>query len=215
MQERPVDAATPILTRQTRGVAAPAAPAEPISAPARRRRSPTIARRLLGSRQATAGGLLLALMLLAAVLAPWLAPYDPLAQQLSRRLEPPVFFGGSAVYPLGSDPNGRDILSRLLFGAQISLSVGFLSMLLAGTVGVVVPVGRREEVDGWLGPRDSERIPVLEALDTKGLEFDGIVVVEPDAIVAESEAGIRTLYVVLTRATQQLDVIGTTDAWRP
>ena len=59
------------------------------------------------------------------------------------------------------------------------------------------------------------RIPVLEALDTKGLEFDGIVVVEPDEIVAESPAGIRTLYVVLTRATQQLDVVGTSERWRP
>ena len=82
---------------------------------------------------------------------------------------------------------------------------------LDGTIGVVVPVERLAEVEAWLGERDTERIPVLEAIDTKGLEFDGIVVVEPDEIVAESEAGIRTLYVVLTRATQQLDIVGTTN----
>jgi DNA helicase IV len=72
-----------------------------------------------------------------------------------------------------------------------------------------------ERVDGWLGDRDRERIPVLETLDTKGLEFDAVVVVEPDLIAAESEAGIRLLYVVLTRATQRLHVLGATHAWRP
>ncbi len=90
-----------------------------------------------------------------------------------------------------------------------------LGDLVDGTVGVVVPVGWRERVDGWVGERDRVRIPVLEALDTKGLEFDGIVVVEPDEIVAESDAGVRTLYVVLTRATRQLDVVGTSERWRP
>ncbi len=86
---------------------------------------------------------------------------------------------------------------------------------VAGTVGVVVPVGRRREVDGWLGERDRERIPVLEALDTKGLEFDAIVVVQPDEIVNESAVGMRTLYVVVTRATRVLEVIGTSHHWQP
>jgi peptide/nickel transport system permease protein len=145
MQERPVDAAPPVLSRQARPATLSSAP---IAAPARQPRAPSIAGRLGRSRQATAGGLLLSLMLLAALLAPWLAPYDPLAQQLSRRLEPPVFAGGSAVYLLGSDPNGRDILSRLLFGAQISLSIGVLSMLLAGTVGVTLGL-----LSGYFGGR--------------------------------------------------------------
>jgi superfamily I DNA/RNA helicase len=87
--------------------------------------------------------------------------------------------------------------------------------MVDGTVGVVVPDGWREEVESVLGPRDAERVPVLEALDTKGLEFDAIVVVEPDRIAAESETGIRTLYVVLTRATQQLDIVGASSRWRP
>jgi hypothetical protein len=84
-----------------------------------------------------------------------------------------------------------------------------------GTVGVVVPDGWRDRVESVLGPRDAERVPVLEALDTKGLEFDAIVVIEPDRIATESETGIRTLYVVLTRATQQLDIVGTSSRWRP
>ena len=83
-----------------------------------------------------------------------------------------------------------------------------------GTVAIVVPVARRKQVEGWLaswshlaadasGGYDA-RIAVLTGLDTKGLEFDGIVVVEPDEIQAESVTGRATLYVVLTRATQSL-----------
>jgi DNA helicase IV len=58
-------------------------------------------------------------------------------------------------------------------------------------------------------------VPVLSAIDCKGLEFDGLVLVEPDLIVSESPAGARMLYVVLTRATQRLEVVGTSDEWRP
>ena len=83
-----------------------------------------------------------------------------------------------------------------------------------GTVAIVVPVARRKQVQGWLaswthlaadasGGYDA-RIAVLTGLDTKGLEFDGIVVVEPGEIQAESATGRATLYVVLTRATQSL-----------
>jgi peptide/nickel transport system permease protein len=107
-------------------------------APGRSLRRPSTPRRLFRNRQAAIGGLLIVGMILAAIFAPQLAPWDPLGQQLTRRLEPPIFAGGSGVYPLGSDPNGRDILSRLLYGARVSLSVGVLSMLLAGSVGVLL-----------------------------------------------------------------------------
>ena len=83
-----------------------------------------------------------------------------------------------------------------------------------GTVAIVVPVARRSLVQGWLdswadlseavaGGRDA-RLAVLTGLDTKGLEYDGIVVVEPTEIEAESATGRATLYVVLTRATQRM-----------
>jgi hypothetical protein len=87
--------------------------------------------------------------------------------------------------------------------------------LVDGTLGVVVPNGWREQVESWLALGDDGRVRVLEALDTKGLEFDAVIVVEPDRIVADSEAGIRILYVVLTRATQELDIVGTSRRWRP
>jgi DNA helicase IV len=85
-----------------------------------------------------------------------------------------------------------------------------------GTVALVAPVARRAEVEAMLGDLGTrrDRVTVLEPLDTKGLEFDGVVVVEPDEVVAESESGWRTLYVVLTRATQRVVTVGATDKWR-
>ena len=99
---------------------------------------------------------------------------------------------------------------------------------VSGTIGIVVPGARRSEVNGWLSswpefaddargaraavdssvaPSGEDRIVVLTGVDTKGLEFDGIVVVRPDEIEAESATGRATLYVVLTRATQLLTIL--------
>ena len=82
---------------------------------------------------------------------------------------------------------------------------------------MVAPVARRDEVAAWLptwpevsdalAGGDSARLVVLTGLDTKGLEFDGIVVVDPEGIEQESATGRATLYVVLTRATQRLVVL--------
>jgi len=100
---------------------------------------------------------------------------------------------------------------------------------VGGTVGIVVPAARRSEVNRWLAswpeladdapsaaaaaadpsatPSGDDRVVVLTGLDTKGLEFDGIVVVRPQEIEDESPTGRATLYVVLTRATQLLTTI--------
>jgi DNA helicase IV len=56
---------------------------------------------------------------------------------------------------------------------------------------------------------------VVTSLEAKGMEYDGVLVVEPAAIVAESPSGVRTLYVALSRATQRLTTVGTDDSWRP
>ena len=73
---------------------------------------------------------LLALIVVAAVFAPWLAPHDPLAQNIVYRLEPP-----SAEFWLGTDSYGRDVLSRLIYGARISLLVGFGAIMIAMFIG--------------------------------------------------------------------------------
>ena len=74
-------------------------------------------------------GLLLCIVL-AAVLAPWLAPHDPLQQNIAYRLEPP-----SAEFWLGTDSYGRDVFSRLIYGARVSLLVGFVAIMIAMCIG--------------------------------------------------------------------------------
>lgn len=75
----------------------------------------------------------------AAVLAPWIAPHPPNAQDLSARLLPPVWqSGGTTKYLLGTDLLGRDMLSRILYGAQVSLSVGAIAVVCRMLIGVVI-----------------------------------------------------------------------------
>ena len=116
----------------------------------------------------------------------------------------------NAVRSTGVSP--REVVDPDLEAATRRL-VGEMVDSVEGTVGVVVPVARRSEVGGWitswpelaaLAEGDDARLVVLTGLDTKGLEFDGIVVVEPTEIEHESPAGRATLYVVYTRATQQM-----------
>ncbi len=73
-----------------------------------------------------------------------------------------------------------------------------------GTVGVITPVPRRDEVAGWLASVDDPRLQVVTALQAKGMEYDGVVLVGPSEIRADGPAGVRTLYVALSRATQRL-----------
>jgi peptide/nickel transport system permease protein len=78
---------------------------------------------------------LLLLIILIAVFAPLLAPYDPLQQNIAYRLEPP-----SAEFWLGTDSYGRDVLSRLIYGARVSLLVGFVAVMIAMTIGSALGV---------------------------------------------------------------------------
>jgi DNA helicase IV len=88
-----------------------------------------------------------------------------------------------------------------------------------GTVGVIAPpslvVAVTRALDEARGARD-ERVLVVTALQAKGLEYDGVLVVDPDTIVAESAGGLRSLYVALTRPTQRLVTLdlGPDPAWR-
>ncbi|MEU1302459.1 HelD family protein [Streptomyces shenzhenensis] len=78
--------------------------------------------------------------------------------------------------------------------------------LVDGTVGVVVAMNRRAEAARWLAGL-GDRVAALGSLEAKGLEYDATVVVSPAEIADESPAGLRVLYVALTRATQQLTVV--------
>ncbi len=131
-----------------------------------------------------------------------------------------------AVRSTGEEPVERDAGADLQ--AAVRTAVGEVASRVAGTVGIVVPVARRSQVNEWLAswpefaddakgaaravdpsvsPSGDDRVVVLTGLDTKGLEFDAIVVVRPEEIETESATGRATLYVVLTRATQLLTVL--------
>lgn len=86
------------------------------------------ARALLHSPKTMAGGAIVLLLVLVAIFAPWIAPNDPLSQDLLSPLLPPAWMAdGIAQYPLGTDSLGRCILSRLIFGSRVALWVGLCS----------------------------------------------------------------------------------------
>jgi DNA helicase IV len=115
---------------------------------------------------------------------------------------------------------GREPEHRLIAEAEVETAVRAAVTEMAdsveGTVAVVVPVAMRASLEEYLATTVAEyegRVFVLGGIDTKGLEFDGVLVVEPGRIVAESESGWRTLYVVLTRAVQRMLSVGSDGEW--
>ena len=98
-------------------------------------------RRMLQHKSFVIAGGILVVIVLMALAAPLIAPYDPYAQELGNRLVPPVFMeGGSWVHPLGTDALGRDYLSRVIYGARVSLMIGLLTALLSGLIGAVLGI---------------------------------------------------------------------------
>ncbi len=101
-------------------------------------------RRLLRHRLAVFGLAVVVIFVAAAVLAPWIAPADPLATSWTTIRKPP-----SAAHWFGTDENGRDVLSRVLFGARASLMAGVVSVLVA--LGIGVPIGLLAGLSGgWV-----------------------------------------------------------------
>ena len=98
-------------------------------------------RRSLGHRGLVIGSVILALIALAALFAPWLSPHDPYAQEVTQRLIPPAWYAkGSWEHLLGTDKLGRDYLSRLLYGARVSLFIGLATALISGLIGTTMGV---------------------------------------------------------------------------
>lgn len=106
-------------------------------------------RLLVRDRAGLAGAILFALIVLVAVFAPLLAPHDPTDQSLRDSKLPPAWQAkGDARFPLGTDANGRDILSRVIYGARVSLTVSFFGVLIAAGLGMTIGL-----VAGYLGGR--------------------------------------------------------------
>jgi ABC-type dipeptide/oligopeptide/nickel transport system permease subunit len=95
--------------------------------------------RFARNRTGLAAAAVVVLFVLAALLAPWIAPHDPAEADLFRRLQPPAWQeGGEWAFPLGCDGLGRDILSRLLYGARVSLLVAALVIGIAAVIGTLL-----------------------------------------------------------------------------
>ncbi|MFD0273755.1 HelD family protein [Kitasatospora sp. NPDC127111] len=118
----------------------------------------------------------------------------------------------SAVRHVGVEPRFAAVLDPApeAFGAAARAELERLLAEVDGTVAVVVPMDRRAEAAGWIAGL-GERAVALGSLEAKGLEYDATVVADPTGIAGESEAGLRVLYVALTRATQRLTVLSGPD----
>ena len=125
---------------------APARPVLDLEADALRP-SGSMARRARRNRRLLVGASLIVLALVVALAAPLIAPYSPIEQAPEFNNRPPLWTGGAGrLHLLGTDPLGRDILSRVMYGARVSLLIGATAVLLAGTIGVVLGLAA-----GYLG----------------------------------------------------------------
>ncbi|PWU59974.1 ATP-dependent DNA helicase [Micromonospora globispora] len=121
-----------------------------------------------------------------------------------RRLYPDLSLP-TAVRSTGVPPVERTVPAAELAAATVAAADTLLAEV-EGTVGVITPVPRRDEVAGWLGELGGSRLQVVTSLQAKGMEYDGVVLVAPSEIRAEP-SGVRTLYVALSRATQRLTTV--------
>ena len=84
---------------------------------------------------------IIALMIILAIFAPWISPHDPTQGKITDRYTPPAFMaGGKSAYLLGTDQLGRDIMSRIIYGARISLSVSLLAIVITASIGTVLGI---------------------------------------------------------------------------
>jgi peptide/nickel transport system permease protein len=145
---------------------------------------PAPGRGLLRSSGLVLGGLIVGITLLVAIFGPLIAPHDPFAQDLTRRLVPPSWMeGGSPQNFLGTDQLGRDYLSRLIYGARISMLIGILTVITSGLIGTTIGV-----LGGFFGGRVDDAVVfaitarlsipvVLVALAVAGLRGSSLTLV--------------------------------------
>ena len=138
------------------------------------------------------GAAIVAMVIVAAVAAPWLATTDPIEQDLSVALKPPFWLtDGTLAHPLGTDHLGRDVYSRLVYGAQVSLTISVLAALLGAAVGVAAGLAA-----GYLGGRVD--MVIMRVVDLN-LAFPLILLAL--AVVALLGANLRNLVIVMAITT--------------
>ena len=155
------------------------------------------------NKTALAGLIYMCLMLLCALAAPWLAPFDPSEQFREARLTPPAWLeGGQARFLLGTDELGRDLLSRLIFGARLSLLIGISAVLLSLIPGITLGL-----IAGFfprlLGPLLMRLMDIMLALPSLLLAVAIVAILGPGLFNTIFAIAIVSLpaYVRLTRAS--------------
>lgn len=142
-----------------------------------------------------------------AVFAPWVAPHDPIEQFRDHFLAPPVFAGGSTQFLLGTDELGRDILSRLIHGARLSLLVGLVSVIMALIPGVIL--GLTAAFSGRMVDAAIMRMmDIMMALPALLLAVAIIAILSPGLVNAMIAIALVALpaYVRLTRASAMTEL---------
>lgn len=140
-------------------------------------------------KPAAIGLLVIALIVLAALLAPWIAPHDPAAQALTARMRPPVWMArGTWDHILGTDNLGRDVLSRVIWGGRATLMVGAMTCLIAASSGTIVGL--------WAGYAGGRTDSLLMRLVDVQISFPGILLIL--LVVGVIGPGVWTLVLVLS-----------------
>ncbi|MRG87887.1 ABC transporter permease subunit [Salinibacillus xinjiangensis] len=118
--------------------------------------------KLVTNKMSLVGGIIVLIYFVAAVFAPWIAPYDPLGIDLPNKLQPPT-----ADHWMGTDDKGRDILSRIIYGSRLSLTVGVVSVLIGAFFGIALGL-----ISGYYGKFvDTVIMRIIDVL----LAFPGIL----------------------------------------
>ena len=143
---------------------------------------------LLKSPVGVAGSLIVAAIVILAFIGPLISPHDPLGRNIRARFQPPGFIDKAGnTYTLGTDQLGRDVFSRIIAGSRVSVLVGVISVLIAGTLGVIYGL-----ISGFIGGIvDSVLMRIVDGL----LAIPFIILVI--AISGVVGAGLSTLILIL------------------
>ncbi len=148
-----------------------------------------LGRDLLRDKVALVGAIIVFVVVGSAAVAPLISPHDPATGHIGQRLEPPGFVNEEGrLYILGTDQQGRDILSRLIYGARVSMTVGIGVIAVAGTVGTILGL-----ISGYYGGRVDDII--MRIVDTQ-TAFPGLLLAL--VIMAMIGPSVRNIIIVLS-----------------
>ncbi|WP_078392498.1 ABC transporter permease [Shouchella patagoniensis] len=142
-----------------------------------------------------------AVIALLALFAPWIVPHDPFQIDATQRLIPPSWLeNGSSMHWLGTDHLGRDVLSRLIYGARVSLLVGIISVFISGVIGLALGLASGY-FGGWFDAVTMRIVDAMLAIPTLLLVLVAMVVLEANIVTLILVIGL-TSWVQYTRVVR-------------